>query len=1283
MTALPVLLALTTLLLTASAQSPSIQPTSAIVPVGGSISINCTVPKNGVVLTWTLRRATGRDQPIAVNGQLRSFLVQKDNFGRTLYSLQRNATGSSVMESLLVSNMQADQQGLYTCEYESLPAGAKLDIDPVFRVTTKEGSPLVLVCDGVAEVLADASLGTLSRVYWSHQGAVADWTPTALVNLINGSHLNAGDPGKMIFSSSAFGDSGLYNCNFTVSKPSVGVSSDNATSPVTTESYSREINATIRVPAGSVNKPYFVNASSSSLLVKWSVIGEVGKEMPTFFKISYWKFAESLINSTEQQQDSFLASDLNPYTEYIFKVQACNDIGCGTESVGGPFRTKAAAPGKPVVPNDQRRPGSSYIEFAWRQPLEQRGPISGYNVSWHDHSSSSFQRSEMKSSSECMPCSVNATGLEPEKQYEFIVFAINEVGPGEAASHTAWTDIEAPAAPDLKNVTSSDNGNTLTLIFTQPTCRSRGLKCVDHYTIRYSLLNSTSWNTTDSSGFESPLIINLTTVVQHGETYTVALAGVRRALTVSNTQNVGAYSNSINVVFGSKEVMVPLSTSPAIIDANSDSSVSATVIAVSVVIPLVLCTVALVLAVVFIRRRNHHKALESEIQEDFWIELNQPLLDDQHQPYEENEYDCVPTSSWSSHIADLHADSDLKFTQEFEAVCRQSCLGDFKCLHSKEPNNRSKNRYNNILAYDHTRVLLKTIPGEVNSDYINANYVDSYDRVRRFIATQGPLPNTIDDFWRMIWEQNSAVIVMITNVYEKGRKKCEQYWPSEGEAVYGSIQVRLLKEDTEELAFWTHRRFLIQNTKTKKKQQTTRYVSHFHYTDWPDHGTPEYSLPVLAYVRQACSANPPNAGPIVVHCSAGVGRSGTFILLHSMMKHVDLKRSVNVQGFLRHIRSQRNFLVQTEDQYVFVHDALLDYIQSGGRTELRPQELAGVLELLSNLDSDGLTNVEKQYKYVVKWRPREYLLLSSKKEVNRPKNRSPLLVPVDNSSRVKLPALPGIDGSDYINASYLHGYFQNQEYIITQHPLSTTEMDFWRMVWDQNSWTLVLLSNVGEEDMLPFWRPKNEATDSNGVLSFQVTFTDENLEAMDYVTRDFLLESKQDDYEMKTRMFSITHWPETFTVDKVFEFVEVVNAWHSKSRNQAGPIVVIDKHGGKMAATFCALSTLYNQFLDSRLVDVYSLAYVYHQKRPGVWETDADYHYLYKAVAALCEKAVPVEEEKLPANGGSVHGGGGGGVSGVATAPSAYAFVRRMPSLSRSPGSGGQERASAIRHSAI
>ncbi|CAB1454469.1 unnamed protein product [Pleuronectes platessa] len=224
---------------------------------------------------------------------------------------------------------------------------------------------------------------------------------------------------------------------------------------------------------------------------------------------------------------------------------------------------------------------------------------------------------------------------------------------------------------------------------------------------------------------------------------------------------------------------------------------------------------------------------------------------------------------------------------------------------AKKDENRMKNRYGNIIAYDHSRVRLQALEGEQSSDYINANYVDGYHRPNHYIATQGPMQETVFDFWRMVWQENTAAIVMVTNLVEVGRVKCCKYWPDDTE-IYRDIKVTLI--ETELLSEYVIRTFAVE----KRGAHEIREIRQFHFTGWPDHGVPYHATGLLGFIRRVKSKTLTNAGPMVVHCSAGAGRTGCFIVIDIMLDMAEREGVVDIYNCVRELRSRRVNMVQTE-----------------------------------------------------------------------------------------------------------------------------------------------------------------------------------------------------------------------------------------------------------------------------------------------------------------------------------------------------------------------------------
>ncbi|XP_051659946.1 receptor-type tyrosine-protein phosphatase eta isoform X4 [Manacus candei] len=281
----------------------------------------------------------------------------------------------------------------------------------------------------------------------------------------------------------------------------------------------------------------------------------------------------------------------------------------------------------------------------------------------------------------------------------------------------------------------------------------------------------------------------------------------------------------------------------------------------------------------------------------------------------------IKVENFESYFKKQQADSNCGFAEEYEEL---KSAGVHQPKFAAElPENRGKNRYNNVLPYDISRVKLSN-ESSGTGDYINANYIPGYNSKKAFIAAQGPLPNTIDDFWQMIWEKNIYSIVMLTKCMEQARTKCEQYWPDKQSKTYGDIMVTMVSEIV--LPEWTIRDFTVEKSNTPESHT----VRQFHFTSWPDHGVPETTDLLIDFrhlVHQYNSQNPVDS-PTLVHCSAGVGRTGTFIAIDRLIQQMEMENTVDVYGVVYDLRMHRPLMVQTEDQYVFLNQCVMDIIRS-------------------------------------------------------------------------------------------------------------------------------------------------------------------------------------------------------------------------------------------------------------------------------------------------------------------------------------------------------------------
>lgn len=261
----------------------------------------------------------------------------------------------------------------------------------------------------------------------------------------------------------------------------------------------------------------------------------------------------------------------------------------------------------------------------------------------------------------------------------------------------------------------------------------------------------------------------------------------------------------------------------------------------------------------------------------------------------------------------------------YQEIRQQS--SELPCRIAKLPENRSRNRYRDVSPFDHSRIPLQL----GSNDYINASLISMEEAQRSYILTQGPLPNTCGHFWEMVWEQGTRGVVMLNRVIEKGSVKCAQYWPQkeEREAIFQdtNFKLTLISEDVK--SYYTVRQLELENLST----QETREILHFHYTTWPDFGVPESPASFLNFlfkVRESGCLNSEH-GPVVVHCSAGIGRSGTFCLADTCLLLMSLRKdpsSVRIKDVLLDMRRYRMGLIQTADQLRFSYLAVIEGAKS-------------------------------------------------------------------------------------------------------------------------------------------------------------------------------------------------------------------------------------------------------------------------------------------------------------------------------------------------------------------
>ncbi|XP_047026760.1 tyrosine-protein phosphatase Lar isoform X3 [Helicoverpa zea] len=561
----------------------------------------------------------------------------------------------------------------------------------------------------------------------------------------------------------------------------------------------------------------------------------------------------------------------------------------------------------------------------------------------------------------------------------------------------------------------------------------------------------------------------------------------------------------------------------------------------------------------------------------------------------------IPILELSEHIERLKTNDNLKFSQEYESIEPGQ---QFTWDHSNMEVNKPKNRYANVIAYDHSRVILQPIDGILGSDYINANYCDGYRKHNAYVATQGPLQETLADFWRMCWELRTSTIVMMTKLEERTRIKCDQYWPSRGTETYGMMSVTIA--EVQELATYCIRTFQVERNGNSSER---REIKQLQFTAWPDHGVPDHPAPFLQFLRRVRALNPPDAGPLVVHCSAGVGRTGCFIVIDSMLERARHERTVDIYGHVTCLRAQRNYMVQTEDQYIFIHDALLEAVICGD-TEVPARNLHAHIQKLMRVDPiENITGMELEFKKLANMKADSSRFVSASLPCNKHKNRLVHILPYE-STRV---CLTPRDGSDYINASFVDGYRYRAAYIATQGPLPDTTDDFWRMLWEHNSTIIVMLTKLkemGREKCHQYWP-------SDRSVRYQCFVVDPIAEynMPQYILREFKVTDARDGSSRTVRQFQFTDWPEQGVPKSGEGFIDFLGQVHKTKEQfgQDGPITVHCSAGVGRTGVFITLSTVLERMQYEGVVDVFQTVRTLRTQRPAMVQTEDQYEFCYRA----------------------------------------------------------------------
>ncbi|GFQ89280.1 receptor-type tyrosine-protein phosphatase delta [Trichonephila clavata] len=730
--------------------------------------------------------------------------------------------------------------------------------------------------------------------------------------------------------------------------------------------------------------PFAVNltweeSSQSSRTVKYYVI--------TFQQIGWihlcnFSFDETL-NQKNTTETCIVLDDLEPYAIYKINVSAMMLISSKDEYFknntrsGIVLKTSAAIPPPPMYFHAYLKTAFS-LYLVWASPFPPGGLLDYYKISYVDEKNNSFtdiiisNTMEQCSNQSSVLCYV-MRNLLPNQRYEIQLMAFNKnVSRGsEAVSITVETTPTDPINDFKVSIVNRHNsevtiqilpGNEYIEIY------SAFLIVVNEVDSKHLHHNLSYFIHSESSCSRIP---SETNTYIAAKIFRIPESGMQ--LIVGNNSCLNGYYNQplkngkkyrIGIIALAEFCQEKLYS--AILFTNETVSINFVQashseplsISLGFLLPLIII-ISIMVVLLYLKKFKKMKASimkkrfisKKDSESDFAV-CNEAL----------NEMDIIETESICEDLSNpipvkelsefvKHNVKNNKIKKEFASLPRGQI---YPCSAAKMNNNKFKNRYGNILPYDHSRVYLNT---EDESSYIHANFIDGYKKSNKYIATQGPMSNTISDFWLMIWNEKVTKIIMITNLVENGKCKCEKYWTDE-EASYDNLKLSL--RNVQYFADFVIRTFSI------SKSHKNREIKQFHFTSWPDHGIPLNTTPFINFLKKMHAYNSDCNAPIIVHCSAGIGRTGAVILFENSLEMGIHEDYVDLLGHLCNMRKQRMNIVENYDQYVFVYHALVEALCVENTCIVSRDFLGEYPNLIIPDGVSGTTITEKQFQVIVK-----------------------------------------------------------------------------------------------------------------------------------------------------------------------------------------------------------------------------------------------------------------------------------------------------------------------------
>uniref|UniRef100_I3MIQ4 Receptor-type tyrosine-protein phosphatase kappa n=1 Tax=Ictidomys tridecemlineatus TaxID=43179 RepID=I3MIQ4_ICTTR len=565
----------------------------------------------------------------------------------------------------------------------------------------------------------------------------------------------------------------------------------------------------------------------------------------------------------------------------------------------------------------------------------------------------------------------------------------------------------------------------------------------------------------------------------------------------------------------------------------------------------------------FSPRYENHSAATAESSR--LLDVPRYLCEGTESPYQTGQlHPAIRVADLLQHINLMKTSDSYGFKEEYESFFEgQSASWDV----AKKDQNRAKNRYGNIIAYDHSRVILQPVEDDPSSDYINANYIDGYQRPSHYIATQVLVP---------IIMFNGFILVLLKTL----------------------------------LSIFVQRGY-----------NEIREVKQFHFTGWPDHGVPYHATGLLSFIRRVKLSNPPSAGPIVVHCSAGAGRTGCYIVIDIMLDMAEREGVVDIYNCVKALRSRRINMVQTEEQYIFIHDAILEACLCG-ETAIPVCEFKAAYFDMIRIDSQtNSSHLKDEFQTLNSVTPRlqaEDCSIACLPR-NHDKNRFMDMLPPDRC----LPFLITIDGesSNYINAALMDSYRQPAAFIVTQYPLPNTVKDFWRLVYDYGCTSIVMLNEVDLSQGCPQYWPE-EGMLRYGPIQVECMSCSMDCDVINRIFRICNLTRPQEGYLM-VQQFQYLGWASHREVPgskrSFLKLILQVEKWQEECEEGEGRTIIHCLNGGGRSGMFCAIGIVVEMVKRQNVVDVFHAVKTLRNSKPNMVEAPEQYRFCYDVALEYLE----------------------------------------------------------------